>query len=252
MAKTITKKISIKYSTAKPLGKPPSGNKTIGIDPAIRFHAIEEDYYTEEGEELEIRVIYNSSLTASKQNLVKRKFPYIDTFDNEGPTLFSAVHNLTIGLFEHLEITSPIKVYKRVAYMQRILRGSAFKKYEEVLVACRKLEKELVVDEWNLGELSGISAEAFWTWTMADTTGYDGHAYLTLDKCINFKRELWFELVKCMGRKPRSVYQDHIKYIRNDIVKPFHVKILRYSERIGEMHDLAKYLPPPSIKGESA
>ena len=55
-----------------------------------------------------------------------------------------------------------------------------------------------------------------------------------------------------MCRKHRSIYQDHIKYIWNDIVKPFKVKIIRYAERVNEMHDLAKYLLPPSMKGESA
>ena len=55
-----------------------------------------------------------------------------------------------------------------------------------------------------------------------------------------------------MCRKHWSVYQDHLKYICNDIVNPFRVKILRYAERVIEMHDLARYLPPPSIKGVRA
>ena len=42
-----------------------------------------------------------------------------------------------------------------------------------------------------------------------------------------------------------------MKYVCNDIVKPFKVKILRYAERVCEMHDLAKYLPLPSMKVES-
>ena len=46
-------------------------------------------------------------------------------------------------------------------------------------------------------------------------------------------------------------YQDHMNYVRNDIVKPFKFKIIRYSERVREMHDLEKYLPPPSMKGDS-
>ena len=85
-----------------------------------------------------------------------------------------------------------------------------------------------------------------------DTTGYDRHDYLARDKCINFERELCFELCKCMRIKHQSVYQDHMKYVRNDIVKPFKVKIIRYAERVREMHDLEKYLPPPYMKGESA
>ena len=55
-----------------------------------------------------------------------------------------------------------------------------------------------------------------------------------------------------MWRKHQSVYQDHMKYFRNDIVKPFKVKILCYTMRVRDMNELAKYLPPPLRKGESA
>ena len=55
-----------------------------------------------------------------------------------------------------------------------------------------------------------------------------------------------------MWRKHHSFYQDHMKYVRNDIVKPFKVKFLRYADRVRELHDLAKYLPTPSMKGQSA
>ena len=42
MGKTTREKISVKSSAAKPLGKPLTGYKTLGIDPEIRFYAIEE------------------------------------------------------------------------------------------------------------------------------------------------------------------------------------------------------------------
>ena len=96
-----------------------------------------------------------------------------------------------------------------------------------------------------MGNLSGVSTEEFWTWTNTDNIRYDRHPYLAIDKCVNFKRELWFELGKCMWRKNQSVYQDHMNYVRNDIVKPFKVIILRYTERMQEMHELANHLPPP-------
>ena len=38
------------------------------------------------------------------------------------------MRDLTVGVFYHLDITSPIAVYKRIAYMLRILRGAALKK----------------------------------------------------------------------------------------------------------------------------
>ena len=42
-----------------------------------------------------------------------------------------------------------------------------------------------------------------------------------------------------------------MSYVCNDIVKPFKVKIIRYDEQVREMHDLAKYLPPPLMNGYS-
>ena len=92
-------------------------------------------------------------------------------------------------------------------------------------------------DKWNLGNMSGISADYFWTWAKMDTTGYDRYVYLAIDKCVNFDIEIWFELGEFLWRNHQSVYQDHLKYIRNDILKPFHVKIIRYAERVRKMHD---------------
>ena len=51
------------------------------------------------------------------QNLVKSKFPYIDMFNHEVPAVVSAMHGLTSGVFDHLEITSPMDVDQIVAYM---------------------------------------------------------------------------------------------------------------------------------------
>ena len=52
-----------------------------------------------------------------------------------------------------------------------------------------------------------------------------------------------------MCKKYYRVFQDHVKYIHNDIVKPFRVRILQYAERVCEMHNLTKYPPPPSMNG---
>ena len=68
-------------------------------------------------------------------------------------------------------------------------------------MTCRQLVKDLAVDEWTLGDMTRLAAGHFWTWANTDITGYDGHTYLAIDKCVNFERELWFELGKCMWRK---------------------------------------------------
>ena len=94
---------------------------------------------------------------------------------------------------------------QRVAYTKLIIKGFVLKNYREVMVGFRQSAKELAGDEWNLGKLAGLSAEALWNWAKTDTTGYDVHAYLSMDKFIKFDRELWFKLEKCMRRKHRSV-----------------------------------------------
>ena len=43
--------------------------------------------------------------------------------------------------------------------------------------------------------------------------------------------------------------QDYDKYIHNNIFKLFIVDILHYAEQVHEIHELAKYLPPPLMKG---
>ena len=182
--------------------------------------------------------MYDSSLAESKQNFIKRQFPYIYTFDHEGPVVINEMCNLTVGVFDNLEIILPTDVDTRLAYTQRIFRGAALKKNREVLVTCKKSAKELAGDEWTLGDINGISTEDFWNWAKTDTIGYDGKPYLAIDKCVNFDKNLWFELGKCMWWKHRSVYQYHMKYALNDIVKPFKVKTLRYAERVCDMHDL--------------
>ena len=51
-----------------------------------------------------------------------------------------------------------------------------------------------------------------------------------------------------MESNNRSVFQDHLKYIWNDIVKTFRVGIIYYAERIEEMHNLSNHLPPSLMK----
>ena len=100
---------------------------------------------------------------ASKQNLVKRKFPYYGLFGHEGPVVVSAMRDITSEVFERLDITSPMYVDQMIPYMYRLLRGEALKK-KAVLMECKYLAKELVGDQWNLGDVKSLSTERLCTW----------------------------------------------------------------------------------------
>ena len=102
MERSIIKRNSEKALTAKPLVKPPPGDKTLGVETAIFFYEIEDGDKNQEGEESEILIIHDKSLAATKQNLFKRKFPYINMFDHQVSAVVRAMRDLPSGVFEQL------------------------------------------------------------------------------------------------------------------------------------------------------
>ena len=168
----------------------------------------------------------------------------MNTFNHEGPAVVSTMHGLTSGVFEILNIISPMDVDQRLAYNKHIMIGAALKKYKAVLLECKQSVNNLLGDKWTHSDLKGISTDNLCTWIKIDGVGYDGDNDLGIDKCVDFKKKLWFELVKLMRRKHQSVFNDHLKYIHNEIVKPFRVIILHYAKRVEEIHYLEKHLPP--------
>ena len=93
---------------------------------------------------------------------------------------------LTVGVFGHLEITSPIYVDKRTKYMQLVLRGKALKKYKQILVGCNLLMQGLAVDQWELGATKDLTITQLCTWESTDSLDGLGYIYLGLDRCIDF------------------------------------------------------------------
>ena len=59
---------------------------------------------------------------------------------------------------------------------------------------CNQLAKDLAVDGWTLINLKDLSTNKSWTWDESDRIGYGRDACLRLEKCVDFKKDLWFEL----------------------------------------------------------
>ena len=140
-------------------------------------------------------------------------------------------------------------VDKWVNCTQRILRGPALKKYKKVLVECKELVKGIAGYQWIIGPTKDVTMEQLCTWGKQYYINISGGMYLVRNICIEFDKDIWFKLGKIMLKRHRIILQDHVKYIHNDIVKPFRVSIIQYAECICEMHDLVKYFPPHSKKG---
>ena len=115
---------------------------------------------------------------------------------------------------------------QKLVYIQRILRGVALKIYKVFLLECKESGKDLAGDKWTIGELKGLSTEDLCTWDKSDGISYDRGVYLVMDKWVNFKKEIWFELGNFMWKNHRSIFQDHLLI---DIVKPCSVGVLRYA-----------------------
>ena len=79
-------------------------------------------------------IMNDKILTATKQNLVKSKFLFIDKFYYTGPAVVRVMRDLTVRVSEHLEITSPMDVDKCINFMQQILRRPVLNRYKTVLV----------------------------------------------------------------------------------------------------------------------
>ena len=91
--------------------------------------------------------------------------------------------------------------------------------------------------------------EQLQNWAKVNAIKGSGDPISGLDRCTYFEKQLWLELENSMWSKHRSTFQDHVKYIHNDIVNPFIFGVLQYAEHIREMHDLSKCLPLLFMKG---
>ena len=154
------------------------------------------------------------------------------------------MRDLTVEVFEHLEITSEMDVDKRIKYIKYIPRGPSLNKYRQVLTECKEPTKGLAGDQWTLGLEKSVTMEQLWDWSKVDTINGTGDLFSGPEHCTYSEKEMWFELGNSIQKKHMITFQDHVKYIRNDIMKPFRVGTLQYYEHVCEMHDLAKYLPP--------
>ena len=71
--------------------------------------------------------------------------------------------------------------------------------------------------QWTLGATKNITMDQVWTWVKLYGVDMDRDVYLGTYRCLDFKKYIWFELGKSMWKKHWRVFQDHVKYILNDI-----------------------------------
>ena len=114
-----------------------------------------------------------------------RKFPCINTFYHEGPTVINAIRYLTVEIFEHLYITSKTDIDKRVNYTERILAGPALNNYREIFLVCKETENFYSGYQWDLVEAKDISMDNFGDWAKVVRTDAGGNPESGVERCDN-------------------------------------------------------------------
>ena len=77
-------------------------------------------------------------------------------FEHEIPAVISTMRDLTVGVFEHIEINSVIDVDKKIKYTEIILISSALHNYRHIMVECKESEKGLAGYHWTFGLDKGV------------------------------------------------------------------------------------------------
>ena len=95
-----------------------------------------------------------------------------------------------------------------------------------------------------LGKPEDVGLDDFWVFCKNDGLGEAGDEISSEDIFIDLNRSLWFVLGRSMWKKHCNFFEENLYYIMNDIQKPFNVVILEYDERMREMFEIAKLLPP--------
>ena len=104
-------------------------------------------------------------------------------FDNEVPAIINMMHDLTVGVLGHQDITSKLDLDLRIKYTERILIRPELKKFWQVLLECKYPAKKLAGYQWSLGSTNIFTIEQLWTWTRLDRREGTGQPTSVLERC---------------------------------------------------------------------
>ena len=90
------------------------------------------------------------SLAAYNKSLIKSNFPWINIFNHEVPVIINAMRDITVGLFEHLEIPPKLDLYLSNKYTNRILRLPALENIWHILLDYKESSRGFDGYQWTL------------------------------------------------------------------------------------------------------
>ena len=60
------------------------------------------------------------------------------------------------------------------------------------------------------------------------------------EHCANFERHIYYKIGKIIWHDHGSVYEEQLKYLQNDICKPYKYSMIQYTERVRDLFEILK------------
>ena len=236
-------------------GSTPKGDREAGLNPPIPFVPPKADDDEKEPPTVEITILKDPSKSATKDNTEKKSFPAIETFTGSGATTVIVLKRLNTEVFEHLGIVSDhTKIEQRMDYLLQVTTGRA----RDQLVDIFKRGRQQFADAFDLPEDTRKALvrdkKIFFGWLVKGNKGNDvpeetlnNYGRFAKNHCECYEAYVWFETGKMMWNRHRTVFEEHIRYIENKIIKPFDMVIRDFYDRVNEMYSYTYYIQPPSM-----
>mmetsp|Transcript_17197 Transcript_17197/g.32552 ORF Transcript_17197/g.32552 Transcript_17197/m.32552 type:complete len:470 (+) Transcript_17197:1371-2780(+) len=238
-------------------GSTPKGDREAGLNPPIPFVPPKADD-EKEPPTVEITILKDPSKSATKDNTEKKKFPAIESFTGSGATTVIVLKRLNMEVFEHLGISNDsTKVEQRMDYLLQVTTGRA----RDQLVEIFKRGRQQFADAFEVAEETKRAfvrdKKVFFNWLVKGNKGKEVPESTLLNygstakaQCSCYEAYVWFEYGRMMWNRHRTVFEEHIRYIENKIIKPFDMLIRDFYDRVNEMYSYAYYIQPPSMNNQ--
>ena len=251
-----------------------AGENKADLDPPIRFYKKTETVDLEtEKEYVCIKVPADSSAPLDKMNSTSLMFKPIRSFLCQGVLIVEHMLKLQQEVFHRNGKLGPQDVAYRISYFRRLLKSKARQEYQGMLLKARNkiIEEHFGNSEENQVDKAitdTYSEDDFHAWLTTEEVGSENEneepdldrdterAVRAADKvdkvCLHYERLVMFEVGIKAWRTHNDVYDEHMRYLKNDIVKPINMSIQELLDRVEDMYLFKQFIQPPSKKGQDA
>jgi hypothetical protein len=213
-------------------GSAPKGDREPGLTPPIPFVSAKMDE-SDEPRMVDITIKKNPSKKATKDNTEKKQFSAIETFTGNRASVVIVLKNkLQTEIFEHLGITHVNKkVDEQLDYLLQITTSHAQDQLVNIFKQGRRQFANAFAISKHQKDAFVQDNKVFFEWLVkGDKEDIPKQTQMTLSKtadehCQQYEAYVWFEMGKLLWIRHKTVFDEHIGYLENKIIKPYDMAI---------------------------